>query len=514
MSTSSEHIVQTPKRKTVVVIGAGPAGLTAARLLAQGGVPVTVLESDPVYVGGISRTIEYHGYRFDIGGHRFFSKSEQIEALWSEILPDGFLVRPRLSRIYYGGRFFDYPLRPLKALRTLGPLQATACVASYARARLQPHPHPASFEDWVVNRFGRRLFDVFFRTYTEKVWGMPCAEISADWAVQRIGSLSLGSALLPEWVTNPARRRRRAAKTLTQTFRYPRLGPGMLWEACAQSVQDFGGTIRLGRHVRACHWRSDQGQWTIEHVGPDGSVASTTATDVISSAPLADLIGCLAPNPGRGARQAASDLRYRDFLTVGLIIDRRLRFEDQWIYVHDPSVRVARIQNYRAWSPDMVPDEATSSLGLEYFCREHDDLWEQRDDALVRLAWEELQRIGLAPGARFIDGHVVRQRRAYPVYDAAYAANVSRIRTDLDARFPTLHLVGRNGMHKYNNQDHAMMTGLLAAENILLGRRAFDVWRVNADAEYLEDGSTSGLALRVVPTRVRAASATDTRRSI
>ena len=474
----------TPSR--TVVIGAGPAGLTAAYLSARRGWPVVVLEADERYVGGLSRTVEHQGYRFDIGGHRFFSKSEAIEKLWTEILPDDMLVRPRSSSIYYRGRFFSYPLRAMEALVRLGPVEAARCMASYASARLFPVREPRSFEDWVTNQFGRRLYAIFFKTYTEKVWGTDCREISADWAAQRIKNLSLGAAvrnaLLPQ-----SRRSGKQIKSLIESFRYPRLGPGMLWEECARKTQQLGGRLCMGRRVVGLAFDEPSRTWRVRHEGAAGDVAELTAENVISSAPLREVALSLSPALGEEARRAAAGLRYRDFLTVMLILPDRGAVKDNWIYVHDPDVKVGRIQNFKSWSPDMVPDPTMASYGLEYFCFEGDGLWSSPDAALLDLAQRELQAVGLSSAGEVRDGCVVRMRKAYPVYDEGYQQRCQAIRDELESRFPTLHLVGRNGMHKYDNQDHAMTTSLLTIENIAAGGRPYDVWRVNQDAEYVEE---------------------------
>lgn len=474
---------------TVAIVGAGPAGLTAAYLLAKAGIKVRVLEADPELVGGIARTARYKGYHFDIGGHRFFSKSQEVEDLWTELLPDDMLDRPRSSRIYYRGKFFSYPLKAAEALWKLGPIESAACVASYARARLSPVPHPTNLEDWVSNQFGQRLFRIFFKTYTEKVWGMDCKEISADWAAQRIKGLSLSAAirdaLLPR---RKPKDKSQVIKTLIDSFRYPRQGPGMLWEACAARVRALGGEVLLGQRVERCAWDAAAGRWTVTHGGADGARAETTARHLVSSAPMRELAHALAPAPAGPALAAADRLRYRDFLTVVLILKDRDRFDDNWIYIHDPSVKVGRVQNFKSWSPEMVPDPAMACYGLEYFCFEGDGLWSSPDAELVELGKRELEQVGLARAQDVVDGCVVRQPKAYPVYDDGYAGYVETLRRDLEERFPTLHLVGRNGMHKYNNQDHAMMTAMLCARNILAGRRVYDLWKVNQDAEYHEAG--------------------------
>jgi protoporphyrinogen oxidase len=493
---------------SVAIIGAGPAGLTAAYLLSKKQVPVTVLEADPEYVGGISRTARYKGYHFDVGGHRFFSKSKEVEDFWTEILPNDMLQRPRSSRIYYRGQFFAYPLKAGEALRKLGVWEAGRCVLSYLKARLFPHPAPRNFEEWVTNQFGSRLFNIFFKTYTEKVWGMSCKEISADWAAQRIKGLSLKTAIWNALVKpKQPRDRGQVIKTLIDSFRYPRKGPGMMWEACAARVKEMGGEIEMGQKVVGLSWDEAAGLWTVSYQDGAGHRHAIEARHVISSAPMRQLAHGVRPGLSEKALKAADGLKYRDFLTVVVILKDRQVFDDNWIYIHDPSVKVGRIQNFKSWSPEMVPDPTMTCYGLEYFCFEGDGLWSASDADLLELAKQELAKVGLAKAEDVLDGCVVRQPKAYPVYDDDYAANVNVVREELASRFPTLHLVGRNGMHKYNNQDHAMMTAMLCVENILAGRPVYDLWRVNQDAEYHEAGSAGAQAgaggLRLVPGRVR-----------
>ena len=491
-------------KSRVICIGAGPAGLTAGRYLAGEGADVIVLERDPDHVGGISRTEQYKGFRFDVGGHRFFSKSSEIEAMWDEILGDQLIVRPRKSRIFYNGKLFDYPLRALDALTKLGFTESFLCLASYVRSRLFPIHRPETFEQWVTNQFGHRLYSIFFESYTEKVWGMKCKEISADWAAQRIKGLSLGTAirtaLTPKWQT----RKHNTPKTLIESFRYPRLGPGQMWEAAADQVRERGGKVLLGMNVNRLSFDKASGEWSVFASDSDGNQQHFQADHVISSAAISGLAAMLEPQPPEAVLTAAQSLRYRDFLTVALIIRDVDTFDDNWIYIHDSSVRVGRIQNFKSWSPHLVPDPELNCLGLEYFCFQGDGLWESEDDALIRLADEELIQLGLVTAGHVIDGTVIRQAKAYPVYDENYEDRISLFRDWLERAMPGLHLVGRNGMHKYNNQDHAMMTALLTAENILAGEKLWDVWQVNQDAEYHESGEDRSLAMseRLVPRKL------------
>jgi len=491
-----------------IVIGAGPAGLTGAYTLAKHGRDVLVLEQDETYVGGISRTASYKGFLFDIGGHRFFSKSKEIVDLWNELLPDDFLDRPRLSRIYYRDKFYAYPLKAFEALKNLGLVESALCVASYAYAKAFPVKAPRSFHQWVRNQFGERLFGIFFKTYTEKVWGMSCDEISADWAAQRIKGLSLGAAVV-DGLKRSLRRGKRAAsggtaKTLIESFRYPRRGPGMMWEAAARKMQKLGGRLLMGRKVERLAYDETTRLWTVSVVSADGAAESYRARRVLSSAPLREVMNALEPKPLSLFNARA--LQYRDFLTVVLIGRPQTELPDNWVYIHDPSVQVGRVQNFKSWSPEMIADGVSTCLGLEYFCFEGDGLWNAADGDLVALAKAEIDKIGLMNAADVYDACVVRQPKAYPVYDEAYAENVKAIRLEIATRFPTLHPIGRNGMHKYNNQDHAMMTGMLTALNIVAGRTVYDVWGVNEDAEYTEQGvSGAEQALaseRLVPKRV------------
>ena len=485
-------------------MGAGPAGLTAAYELMKHGVPVTVLEKDPRQVGGLARTVEHKGYRFDIGGHRFFSKNEAVEELWTEILGDEMLSRGRLSRIYYRGRFFAYPIQAFNALWNLGPIEAVLCLASYAHARLRPVKNPRTLEDWVRNQFGWRLYSIFFKTYTEKVWGISTRELSADWAAQRIKSLDLWvvirSAVLPR---RKATKRGEIVTTLIDRFRYPRFGPGQMWERVAEFTATRGRPVLLGRAVSRVRHR-DGAVTAIETTDAGGRVEMHEGTDFVSSIPIRELVDRLDPPAPDNVRKAAGALGYRDFISIALMIDRPDVFPDNWIYIHDPAVKVGRIQNFKNWSPDMVPDRTKTCLGLEYFCFEGDGLWTATDEELVALAKKELAQLGICAAAEVFDGVVVRQQKAYPVYDDSYQANVAVVRDYLASALPNLHLAGRNGMHKYNNQDHSMMTALLVARRIATGA-GLDPWKVNADAVYHEDIKVGerDLTGRLVPARVR-----------
>ena len=462
----------------VLVIGAGPAGLTAAHELVRQGARVTVLEGDRV-VGGISRTVLHDGYRFDIGGHRFFTKYPPVEALWREILGEDFINVPRLSRIYYDGKFFDYPLKAGNALRGLGLWNAIALVASYFYAQVRPHPVEENFEQWVSNRFGRRLFETFFKTYTEKVWGIPCTEIRAEWAAQRIQGLSLARAILN---ATPLTRRGPAIKTMIDAFQYPRLGPGQMWERCTERVVALGGQVLMEHRATAIEMEGGR-VVAVRAELADGAIR-LPADHVISTMPVRSLVRALDPAPSAEVGGAAEGLRYRDFLVVALMIRGGKLFPDNWIYIHSPGVKVGRIQNFGNWSAAMVPDPAMSCLGMEYFCFEGDGLWASSDSDLIALATQEIGRLGLCDPDRITGGAVVRMPKAYPIYDAEYRAHLDVVRGYLD-RIPNLHLVGRNGMHKYNNQDHSMLTALMTVAN--MNGAAHDVWAVNTDYEYHEE---------------------------
>ncbi|MFM9046470.1 MAG: NAD(P)/FAD-dependent oxidoreductase [Cyanobium sp.] len=474
------------------IIGAGPAGLTAGYILSRAGAKVEVFESDPRYVGGISRTVAYKNFRFDLGGHRFFSKSREIVDLWHEILPDDMLENERLSRIYYKGKFYNYPLEASEVVQNLGKRESLLSIVSYLKAKTNHRSTPKNLEEWITSKFGSRLYRTFFKTYTEKVWGQPCSEIAADWASQRIKGLSLTSAALaslrsdrPAGNSNPSKQ----IKTLIKRFHYPRLGPGMMWEAAAKRIQDQGGSIHFNSNVEALYHNVERGEWRLkvqgspEHHGP--------YQHLISSAALGAVIRAIHPPLPAETQEAASKLRYRDFMVVALILNIPSTFPDQWLYIHDPALKVGRIQNFKNWSPALLDGSGRLCYGMEYFCFETDALWNEPDQDLIHFATQELIQLGLARPGDVVDGCVVRQPKAYPVYDEFYQHRIDLIKESLARDCPGLHQVGRNGMHRYNNQDHSMMTAILTARKILDPTCTLDPWLVNQDAEYIEAGSSS-----------------------
>jgi len=464
-----------------VVVGAGPAGLTAALELGKLGRDAVVFEADEV-VGGISRSVVFEGCRIDIGGHRFFTKVPEVEALWHEILDGDLLVRRRLSRIYYRDTFFDYPLKPINALRGLGFIEALRVVASYVHAQLFPIPDESTFDAWVSNRFGRRLFEIFFKTYTEKVWGMPCSEISAAWAAQRIKNLNLMRAVKNAFLGNGGGGGD-VVTSLIDRFYYPRLGPGMMWERCRDLVASHGIETHLRSSVVRIHHDGKRVS-AVDVVGAGGEERRVTCSSLISSMPIGALAAAMEPAPPAEVRDAANKLRYRDFLIVGLIVEREPLFEDNWIYIHSPEVRVGRVQNFKNWSPDMVSEPGLSFVGLEYFANRCDDLWKMADDELIALAASEAETIGLFERDEVRTGTVVRMPRAYPVYDGDYETHLKVLREWLDG-FDKLFTIGRNGQHRYNNQDHSMLAGLFAARNV--AGADLDLWSINDEPSFHEE---------------------------
>ncbi|MDJ0900843.1 MAG: NAD(P)/FAD-dependent oxidoreductase [Xenococcus sp. MO_188.B8] len=461
----------------VIIIGGGPAGLTAGYELMKHSINSVVLEKGNK-VGGISRTEIYKGYRFDIGGHRFFTKVIEVERFWHEVLGDEFIKVPRLSRIYYDSKFFSYPLEPYNALANLGLMNSILIMWSYFKAKVKrPHPVENNFEQWVSNRFGKRLYEIFFKTYTEKVWGIPCTEIRSDWAAQRIKGLSLKKAIINALFGS------NTTTTLIKEFNYPKLGPGQMWERVQQILDKQGSPVHLNTEVIEIERDGECiNSVTIRQMGETRKIIGK---NFISSMPVSLLVKKLNPAPPETVLQAASQLKYRDFLIVSLIINRAELFPDNWIYIHSPKFKVGRIQNFKNWSPDMVPDQSKTCLGMEYFCSEGDELWDMSDSQLIELASQEIINLGLDVRLDEIeDGCVIRQYKAYPVYDGEYRQHLQVLQDYLKS-FRNLQTVGRNGMHRYNNQDHSMLTALLAAKNIL--GENHNLWNVNVERSYHEN---------------------------
>jgi len=471
--------------KGVVIMGAGPAGLSAGYELRKNGIPAALFEAEDK-VGGISKTIEYKGYYFDLGGHRFFTKFDEVDNLWHEVLKDNFRRTPRLSRIYYKNRFFNYPLTPMNALAGVGIKDTFLILFSYMNTKVFPYKKEETFEEWVSNRFGKKLYSIFFKTYTEKVWGIPCCEIQAEWAAQRIKGLSLTTAVINALV----KPKNNKIKTLIEEFDYPVYGPGMMYNQMKNRIEDMGGSVGLRSKVSKVKHDNFVVK-SIEYTDEKGNTRVQEGSEFISSIPLTELVNLLEPSADKKVLEAAGNLKYRSIITVDIIVNKRELFPDNWIYVHSPEVRLGRIQNFKNWSRDMVPDDNKTSLGLEYFCNEGDDLWGMSSEKLYSLAASEVEKINICASCDISDYTVVRVPKAYPVYMRGYRNNLGIIEEYL-RRFKNLQLVGRYGLFKYNNMDHSIMTGLLAARNILLGSRKYDTWSINTDDEYHEEKRVPG----------------------
>ena len=465
------------KKQSILIVGGGPAGLSAAHeLVSCKNADVVVCEKSTM-VGGISRTESHNGYRVDIGGHRFFTKNQEIQKIWTDVLGKEFIKVSRVSRIYYKHKFYNYPIRIINTLRNLGVIESVRIVISYLASYLIPIREERTFEQWVSNRFGKRLYETFFKTYTEKVWGIPCSSIQADWASQRIQGLSLKTAVVNAIMGKST------SKSLIEEFDYPRLGPGMMWDGLKEIIEQRGGRVLVSCDVQRIRHNNNQINQVV--CVSDGAPMTRKVDSLISSMPISRLIAILEPAPPNHVLRAAEKLSYRSFLIVILIIDEEALFPDQWIYIHNPEVHVGRIQNFKNWSSNMIPKKEATSLGLEYFCNEGDEFWNLDDQSLIELASRELDVLNLSSGGSVIEGYVIRQEKAYPVYDELYKENVQVLRDYLD-KFSNLQTVGRNGMHRYNNMDHSMMTGIMAAQN--LNGAHHNVWSVNGDETYLEEG--------------------------
>lgn len=522
-------------RKTAVLIGAGPAGLTAAlELLRRTGVMPIVLEKSQ-YIGGISRTVNYKGNRIDIGGHRFFSKSDRVMQWWLDVMPieatadrdlvlayqgkrralvnsaatpDSrqtdrvMLVRERKSRIYFLRKFFEYPLKLNAAtLRALGALRTLRIGFSYARAAVIQIKPERTLQDFFINRFGVELYRTFFKSYTEKVWGVPCDEISAEWGAQRIKGLSLTKALAHYagkiWRRGEDLDQKSTETSLIEKFLYPKFGPGQLWEHVASEIVERGGKIHKGWTVNSLITAGDR--VTAVAATDEQGVRHTIEADyVFSTMPVKELIPALDCEAPANVREVCDGLMYRDFITVGLLLDRMKIADDSrksklladnWIYIQEPDVLVGRLQIFNNWSPHMVADPSKIWVGLEYFCNETDSLWKLPDAEMIALASAELAKLGMIDAADVADGTVIRMEKTYPAYFGSYS-RFDEIRDYVD-RFENLFLVGRNGMHKYNNQDHSMLTAMIAVDNIAAGiTEKGNLWAVNTEMEYHEESRT------------------------
>jgi protoporphyrinogen oxidase len=487
----------------ILIIGAGPAGLSSGYILSQNkNLRIKIIEDNKKYVGGISRTEKFKGYRFDIGGHRFFSKSKEINDLWDKILPNDLLERKRKSRIFFKNKFYNYPLDAVEVILNLGMIESLFCFCSYIKSKISPVKNPKSFHDYIYNNFGERLYKNFFKTYTEKVWGISCDDISADWAAQRIKNLDLYKLILSTirsfFFRKSVSNKQKIIKTLIDKFKYPTHGPGMMWEKTAEILKKNNIEIDLGVKSTQYYFNKKLNLWKTKCV-KDENIFEIESKIIISSAPLREV--ALNIFPELNSRLEANKLKYRDYIIVALLLKNKPVFDDNWIYIHEPSVNVGRIQNFSAWSENMTPEPNMGCIGMEFFCNENDKFWNMKDNDLGQLAINEIKKLNLIKSEQITDYYIIRQKKAYPVYDETYKVAVKKISDEIETLSKSFFLVGRNGMHKYNNQDHAMMTGILTAKNILAGKKLYNVWGVNEDAEYLE---TEESELRLTPKKINS----------
>lgn len=465
------------KPEEILIIGAGPAGLAASLKLVENEKKIILLEKED-QVGGLCKTKECKGFRFDLGGHRFFTKSSEVNELWEKTLGKDFLIRPRISKIYYKNRFFNYPLKPFNSLSNLGIIESIMILKSYIKYKFSPYKNEENFEQWVCNRFGKRLFNHFFKSYTEKLWGIPCNEISAEWAAQRIKGLSLTSAIK----NSLFKQKNREIKTLVSEFKYPKYGAGMMYDKMAENIKKQKGKILLNHNIIQINHKNFKIKSLVTI--KNNQKIKFKSDYIISSMPITELIQILNPKPSKEVLKAAENLKYRSLITVNLILKSKNFPEDNWIYVHSSEVKLGRIQNFKQWSPHMVKEKRHISLGLEYSCEEGDNLWDMSDEELKEFAFGELELIRLVKKKDFVDAFVTRIPKAYPIYDLNYQENLEVIKRYL-SKFRNLQLIGRYGMFKYNNMDHSILTGLCAAENIL--GKNHNIWGINVDKEYQEE---------------------------
>ncbi|MDZ4875675.1 MAG: hypothetical protein CLLPBCKN_005095 [Chroococcidiopsis cubana SAG 39.79] len=471
------------KANPIYILGAGPAGLAAAYTLTQKGQPVVVVERD-TRVGGLAKSIEYQGFILDFGPHRFFTKLAPVLKLWSEVLGKDRVTVNRLTRIYYGGKYFSYPLKAKEALLTMGPIESVKILVSYAQSQLFPNRHPRNFAQWVTSRFGRRLFEIFFQAYTEKLWGIPCTEISADWAAQRIKGLSLLKAARSALLGNDGK-----VKTLIDRFEFPRLGSGQLYEKIGEYLRQHNQSVLLNTEVVQVHHDNSQVTQITLRNRQTGEESTVNCGGVISSVPISLLVQQMNPTAPSEAIAAAKSLKFRNTILVYLIVEGNNLFPDNWLYINEPSVQLGRVTNFANWSPEMLPNQHQTPLCCEYWCNYDEPMWQQPEAELLERAERELRKIGLLHQEKVSGGFVVRLPRTYPIYAGNYQQALSDIQSYLQP-FSNLQLVGRYGAFKYNNQDHSLLMGILAAENVLSPGK-HNLWSVNSDSEYQEEASAT-----------------------